>query len=118
MFKITYLDNKNLREREINFNDFKNKLESYFLLLDKDIKEVNVCMQNPLKNGISMTFNNHVKIESGLYNCFKMNNETIIIGFKEFTQCFSINKNANITLDFLHDRMFLEDFNIRIYFIR
>lgn len=117
MIKKTYLNNKSINEKEISFNDLKTEIEEYFLLLDNVIKDVNIRTEMPLKNGISMTFNNHTEIKEGLYKCFKvLKNGALLIEFKEFTQCFTINTDANITLDFIHDRIFLNDFNITIHF--
>lgn len=118
MFKFTYVENKFIKEKELTFQEFKVNMETYFLLND-DIKEVNIRFENKLTNGIAMTFNNHIKLQEGLYKCFKvLNDEMLLIEFKEFTQCFTIDKDANIKLDFMYNRIFLEDFNITIYFTR
>ncbi|HFD2052238.1 TPA: hypothetical protein ACF2DE_002969 [Clostridium perfringens] len=117
MLKTTYLENRSIGEKELNFKEFSTKVEEYFLLSDNGIKNVNIRIENSLSNGIAMTFNNHIELKEGLYKCFKvLNNETLLIEFKEFNQCFTINSDANITIDFIHNRIFLCDFNITIYF--
>lgn len=118
MFKMTYIKNKFIKEKELTFQEFKIKMEEYFLLND-DIKEVNIRLESSTKKGIAMTFNNHLELQEGLYKCFKvLNNEMLLIEFKEYVQCFTIDKSANVKLDFIHNRMFLEDFNMTIYFNR
>lgn len=115
MFKVTYLENSFIKEKEITFEEAINDIESYFVIMDSIIKDVNIKTQIPSNKGVGITLNNHIRIES-LYECFKEYNNNIILEFKEFTQSIAINENANITIDFIHDRIFINDYNIAIYF--
>lgn len=115
MFKVNYLEGSFIKEKEITFVEAVNEIESYFVIMDSVVKDVNVRTEIPAYKGIGATFNNHIKIDS-LYSCFKEFNNNIILEFKEFTQSISINENANITIDFIHDRIFIKDYNITIYF--
>lgn len=115
MLKTTYKQDKFLREENINFKEFKSLIESYFLICEDIIKEVNIRTEFPVTGGVSATFNNKVKINN-LYNCFKTYNDNLLIEFEEFKNVFTINENSNVKIDFINNRMFLLDHNITIHF--
>lgn len=115
MYKITYLENNFINEKEITFDEAIDNIESYFVIMDSIVKDVNIRIEFPNTTGVAATFNNHIKIDS-LYECFKEFNNSMILEFKEFTQSIAINENADVTIDFIHDRIFINDYNITIYF--
>lgn len=115
MFKVTYLEDSFIKEKEVTFEEAISDIESYFVIMDGIVQSVNVRIEFPDNLGIAATFNNYIKIDS-LYECFKEFNNSIILEFKEFAQSIAINENANITIDFIHDRIFINDYNITIYF--
>lgn len=115
MFKVTYLEDGFIKEKEITFEEAVGDIESYFVIMDGVIKDVNVRIEFPNHLGVAATFNNHIKIDS-LYSCFMESDNDITLEFEELNQCITINKNANVNIDFIHDRIFINDYNIVIYF--
>lgn len=114
MLKTTYLEGRSIQEKEVSFKELSDTIESYFLLGDA-VKQVNINIEFSVTQGVSATFNNRIDIDN-LYNCFKKVNDYILIEFEELKNAFTIHKDANIKLDFIHHRMYLLDSNITIYF--
>lgn len=88
MFKVTYLEDSFIKEKEITFDEAINDIESYFIIMDGIVESVNVRIEFPNNLGVAASFNNCIKIDS-LYECFKEFNNNIIL---EFNQCIAINE--------------------------
>lgn len=100
------------KEKEIDYNSFIDELEVYL----NNIRAVNICTTYSKNNGIAIVFNNNIEISE---KCIcKISPELTIIEFQKFKNEFSITPAANITFNASDNKMYLNDFNITIYFLR
>lgn len=115
MLKKIIIEDRQQKEIDIDFKAFINELEEFLKNNKFNLAVIQtICPMGD--RGISMTLTN--KIYGDMSNVLILNDLGIyLLQFKEFSNAIAITDKANITLDKTLNRIYLNDFGIKIEFM-
>lgn len=112
MLKETYLEGKFIKERSIDLFIFEDRINNF--IVDGEFTSAKVIAVSYVKRGVSFTFNTSFDISK--LRVLNLENRCIVIEFEEFRNAITINEEADVYLDFMHNRILFKDFGISLYF--
>lgn len=111
MLKESYKDGKFIKERELDFETFCDRVCDYINKFNP--KEVRIVSITPVTKGVSFSNINRLKLDK--VNILRIEN-MLLLDFEEYRNAFTINHEANVCFDKWQNRLRFEDFGITIYF--
>ncbi|MDU4325578.1 MAG: hypothetical protein E7I48_09345 [Clostridium celatum] len=117
MVKKTILDGRNIKNIEVEFNDYIRELKEW--LKDNRFGMVGVETLCSMDNrGVSMTLNN--KIIGDMSDILEFNEKanSYVLRLKGFANAIAFNENANILFDTGLRRIYFKDFNLKLQFYK
>lgn len=111
MLVESYIDCKFIKERELDFGTFCDRLCNY--IEDEKPTKIKIVCATCVEKGVSFSIINRLEVEEVK---LERNSEVLIIEFEEFKNAFTINREANVCFDRSRGRLYFKDFGITIFF--
>jgi len=110
MLVETYLEEKFVKERNIDLHTFEDRLNNF--KEEGAFTQVKICLISSIK-GVSITTTNRVSIDN--FKLYRYN-DNLLLEFEKFKNAISINEDANVCLDLLNSRILFRDLAMSVYF--